>query len=196
MPNLSSGRKMVFTVGLAICGVLVAVYGMGFRAENGSRVLNATRHSINPGDRIPPFILLRLNGESITDRSLQGHKAVLLVVQSTCPHCRREVSALSHFASDFANQARLLFVSLSSERDTAEFSTATKSDAFMYIDGSRFTQAIGVREVPFMLLLDEDGTVRCVLQGERPESGLKELLSEFVGDHNIPQAQDMRCKAR
>jgi peroxiredoxin len=196
MPNLTSSKKMVLTVGFAICGLLVAIYGMGFRAENGSRTFNATRHPIDPGDRMPPFILLRLNGEPITNRSVQGHKAVLLVVQSTCPHCRREISALSRFASDFANQARLLFVSLSTETETAEFSAATKSGAFMYTDGSRLAQMIGVREVPFMLLLDEDGTVRCVQQGERPESGLKELLSEFVSDHNIPQAQDIRCKVR
>jgi peroxiredoxin len=187
---------MVLTVGLAICGVLVAVYGMGFRAENSSRISNATGHPINPGDRIPPFILLRSNGESINDKSLHGHKAALLIVQSTCPHCRREVSSLSRYASNFTNQMRLLYVSLSSEKETAEFSASTKSDAFMYTDGSRLARSIGVREVPFMLLLDEDGTVRCVQQGERPESDLKELLSEFAGGHNISQAQDIKCKTQ
>lgn len=137
------------------------------------------------GSKLPAFSLMPLSqsllgGQAYTNKNLEGHKTVFLIVKASCPHCKKECAWLSSYMPNLKSRASVVVASISTAPETSQFVAETGMNEGMYVNGSNLAMALGVRAVPVMFLLDEAGTIRYFHQGELEPEKLKFVLETFL----------------
>lgn len=140
---------------------------------------------LRPGGTAPPIVAATLDGTPFDSRVTQGKLVVLEFQASWCPHCKRERSAWSALANTYADDDRLVFVSISVDQDAARWRTDVRGwkvasdhhyalraeggfDADVYRD-------FGATGVPHYLMVDGQGRFVDV-RAPRPSAGLAEAV--------------------
>lgn len=121
---------------------------------------------LKPGVQAPDFTLNDINGKPVTLSSFRGRQVVLVFWASWCPDCRAEVPQLKALNAA-ADPEKVAFVSVSFDRTLEALQTYVDEN---YLPGvqlfdpagkkeSKVADSFGVKWIPSLYLLDENGKV-------------------------------------
>lgn len=142
------------------------------------------------GGKLPSFTLMPfgqslMTAQAYTNKNLEGHKTVFLIVKATCPHCLKECAWLHTYLPKLQGRASVVVASISSSEETAQFAAATGLSDGIYLNGGPLAIEAGLPAVPDLFLLDEKGIIRYFHQGELDPDTLQRLLETFVRDGDL-----------
>jgi thiol-disulfide isomerase/thioredoxin len=111
---------------------------------------------LKPGESIPPFHLVDLDGHVVDKASLHGHTVLINFYFSTCAPCVAEIPVLTAYAREHPHM-RVLAVTF----DDAKTSRSCVSEHHfswpVLANGMGFISAMGVNTYPAMALVGPDG---------------------------------------
>jgi Redoxin len=144
------------------------------------------------GGKLPAFTLMPLgqslmSGQVYTNKNLEGHKTIFLIVKATCPHCVKECTWLHTYLPKLEGRASVVVASISQADETAQFASATGISEGIYINAGTLAIEAGIQGVPDLFLVDEKGVIRYSHQGELDPEKLQFLFETFVHDGDLSQ---------
>jgi thiol-disulfide isomerase/thioredoxin len=142
--------------------------------------------AVEVGERLPDFLLLGLNGNTLNESALRGHKTLFIIVSPTCPHCQRELKLLHQIENDYP-AIEPVFASVFTIDQTRPLADMTGEGDHLYTGARDLATSLGLKGVPFLMLIDEKGVIRAIKTGELEESAFRDLLGKF--SHGQPVAQ-------
>jgi thiol-disulfide isomerase/thioredoxin len=142
--------------------------------------------SVNVGERLPDFLLTGLNGNTLNESALRGHKTLFIIVSPICPHCQKELKLLHEIENDYPSIVPI-FASVFNLEQTKPLADMTGEGDHIYTGAMDLAKGLGVGGVPFVMLIDEKGVVRAIKKGELDESTFRDLLGKFA--HGQPVAE-------
>ena len=137
---------------------------------------------LHQGDTIPLLTLRGLDSDSLSFSDLSGRKMVLFFFSVGCERCRRELSSIERLGWLFKDSLVLVAISLSDSCRTRAAMRQEKLGVITLVDDlGEARRAFGIEEVPALILVDGDQTVRQLYFGEKPFEVLRNRLNEFAG---------------
>lgn len=143
---------------------------------------------ILPGDSLPSFELMAINGETISSETLKGKVAFLVFFDTTCGDCRRELPFVEAVWKDLKDDSSFAMWTISRGQTANTVSDYWKENAFnmpVYIDNDRKAYSLFAdMTIPRFYLADRSGTVRWIadtslgITVEQLENKIRNLLSE------------------
>jgi hypothetical protein len=143
--------------------------------------------AVKVGERLPDFLLMGLSGNSLTEGTLHGHKTLFIIVSPVCPHCQKELKLLHGMVNDYPS-IEPVFASVFPLDQTRPLADMTGEGDHLYTGARDLAQELGIRGVPFLMLIDEKGVVRAIRTGELEESAFRDILGRFVRGEAVPEA--------
>ena len=143
--------------------------------------------AVTVGERLPNFFLVGLNGNTLNESALHGHKTLFIIVNPQCPHCQKELSLLHHIESEYP-AIEPMFASVSPVDQTLPLAQMTGEGDHLYAGAMELARNIGVGHVPFLMLIDEKGVVRWIKEGELDENMFRDILGKFGRGEAITQS--------
>ena len=142
--------------------------------------------SVKVGERLPEFLLTGLNGNTLNEIALRGHKTLFIIVSPVCPHCQKELKLLHQIENDYPS-IEPVFASVFPVDTTKPLADMTGEGDHIYSGAMGLSRDLGVTGVPFLMLIDEKGVVRAIKSGELDENTFRDILGKF--SHGEPVAQ-------
>jgi len=142
--------------------------------------------SVKVGERLPDFLLTGLNGNTLNEIALRGHKTLFIIVSPVCPHCQKELKLLHQIENDYPS-IEPVFASVFPVDTTKPLADMTGEGDHIYTGAMDLSRDLGVTGVPFLMLIDEKGIVRTIKTGELDENTFRDILGKF--SHGEPVAQ-------
>ncbi|HTC92566.1 MAG TPA: TlpA disulfide reductase family protein [Terriglobales bacterium] len=155
------------------------------RAQRSS-IPVAGNGSVKVGERLPEFLLTGLNGNTLNEIALRGHKTLFIIVSPVCPHCQKELKLLHQIENDYPS-IEPVFASVFPVDTTRPLADMTGEGDHIYTGAMDLSRDLGVTGVPFLMLIDEKGVVRTIKSGELDENTFRDILGKF--SHGEPVAQ-------
>jgi peroxiredoxin len=138
-------------------------------------------------DRLAPaFSLTTLDEKPIASSDLRGHIVVLAFWATWCTPCRQELPELQQVVDRFKSDPKVAIwaVGVDSGEDTAEKQAAFARNLDLRIplafDRHGAAQALEIKGLPKIVILDDDGHVRVVHDGYDASEHLALHLSEQI----------------
>lgn len=155
------------------------------------------------GEKLPAFTLMPFGrsfmaGQAYTNKDLEGHKTIFLIVRATCPHCIKECTWLTTYMPTLKGRASVVVASISNAQETAQFVAETGLPEGVYLNATPLALEAGIQAVPDIFLLDEKGTIRYFHQGELDPEKMKFVLETFLqgGDPSQVALKGMDLEGR
>jgi thiol-disulfide isomerase/thioredoxin len=155
------------------------------RAQRSS-IPVAGNGTVKVGERLPDFVLTGLNGNTLNEIALRGHKTLFIIVSPVCPHCQKELKLLHQIENDYPS-IEPVFASVFPVDTTKPLADMTGEGDHIYTGAMDLSRDLGVTGVPFLMLIDEKGVVRTIKSGELDENTFRDILGKF--SHGEPVAQ-------
>ncbi|GEM_PF-1085162 len=139
------------------------------------------------GTEAPYFNVSTYEGDRVSTEKLKGKVFVLVFAAEWCPHCRRELPALSKAWKDAGldgEDAMCIVMMVSSPQDKAigfYKSVEPPSNWRLVPDADYVAEKYGVRAVPTMIVVDQNGKVAKIFRGEVPPNQITDLVSDLIG---------------
>lgn len=73
---------------------------------------------VGPGECIPPFSTMTLEGRTVTDRDLLGKPSVVIFFSTTCPDCHRQLPEAEAVHIAAGEDANVLAIAREEDRET------------------------------------------------------------------------------
>lgn len=133
----------------------------------------------------PVFSLKELDGGMIGPGDLKGKPTLLIFWATWCPSCKEEIALLEKFSQGKRDKLAMYAVVIDGEKEkrVRQAVKETKFTIPVLLDlKERVARSFGVRMVPSIFLLNEEGMIVGLIVGQRdwssPEawSSMKELL--------------------
>lgn len=147
--------------------------------------------SVRVGERLPNFFLVGLNGNTLNESALHGHKTLFIIVNPQCPHCQKELRLLHQIESEYPS-IEPMFASVSPVDQTWPLAQMTGEGDHLYAGAMELARDIGVGHVPFLMLIDEKGVVRWIKEGELDETTFRDILGKFGRGETVSQLRNIR----
>jgi hypothetical protein len=142
------------------------------------------------GQRLPDFLFTGLNGNTMSESTLRGHKTLFVIVSPTCPHCQKELKLLHTIENDYPS-IEPVFASVFPLDQTRPLADMTGEGDHIYTGARELAQDLGIRGVPFLMLIDEKGVIRAIRTGELEENAFRDILGKFARGEAVPQASNI-----
>ncbi len=145
------------------------------------------------GEEAPYFNVSTYEGDRVSTEGLKGKVLVLVFAAEWCPHCREELPALSKAWKDAdlaRDDAMCIVMMVSSPQDKAiKFyqSIEPPSNWRLVPDANYVAEKYGVRAVPTMVVIDQEGKVAKIFRGAVPPQEITDAVSELLGVAPQPQ---------
>ncbi len=145
------------------------------------------------GEEAPYFNVPTYEGDRVSTEKLKGKVYVLVFAAEWCPHCREELPALSKAWKDASlerDDVMCIVMMVSSPQDKAiKFyeSLDPPSNWRLVPDANYIAEKYGVRAVPTMLVIDQEGKVASIVRGAVPPQQITDVVSELLGATPQPQ---------
>ncbi len=151
-----------------------------------SSVPVAGNGAVDVGERLPDFLLIGLNGNTLNEGALRGHKTLFIIVSPTCPHCQKDLKLLHQIENDYPS-IEPVYASVAQRDQTIPLADMTGEGDHLYTGAMDLARSLGVSGVPFVMLIDEKGVIRLIKKGELDEPTFRDILGKFM--HGQPVAQ-------
>ena len=155
-----------------------------------SSVPIAGNGTVTVGERLPDFLLMGLNGNTMTEGTLHGHKTLFIIVSPTCPHCQKELKLLHEIENDYPS-IEPVYASVFPPDQTRPLADMTGEGDHIYTGARDLGTNLGVTGVPFLMLIDEKGVVRAIRKGELQETDFRDILGRFMRGEAVPQVSEL-----
>jgi hypothetical protein len=146
--------------------------------------------TVTVGERLPDFLLMGLNGNTMTESTLHGHKTLFIIVSPVCPHCQKELKLLHEIENDYPS-IEPVYASVFAPDQTRPLADMTGEGDHIYTGARELGTNLGVTGVPFLMLIDEKGVVRAIRKGELQESDFRDILGRFARGEAVPQVSEL-----
>lgn len=125
--------------------------------------------SLEIGQKAPLFRTYDVHGEKvITKKIFSNRNTLMLFISTNCPTCKSLLPKLKKLASNY--NINFLIINSDELSNDAYISQKVDSNNIIYIRSSSITSLYFIRNVPFGILIDEDGTI---------------LLSNYIQGKNV-----------
>ncbi len=126
---------------------------------------------VQVGQPFPDLVVKTLDGETVTTQMLRGRGLVFNVWATWCAPCRKELPSLQRLQARLADR-RVVVVGMAVDDDehrVREYLIDRKVRFTSYIDPQRLmaNEVLGVRVYPATFVVDADGMLRWIVEGER-----------------------------
>jgi hypothetical protein len=146
--------------------------------------------AVTVGERLPDFLFTGLNGNTMTESTLRGHKTLFIIVSPVCPHCQKELKLLHGIVNDYPS-IEPVFASVFPLDQTRPLADMTGEGDHIYTGARELAQDLGIKGVPFLMLIDEKGVVRAIRTGEIEEPVFRDILGRFARGEAVPEASNI-----
>jgi len=142
--------------------------------------LSASCWALEAGDRAPDFKLMSVDGVETTLGDLMGKRSLLLDFGSVfCANCQSALSLLSDVAQECdSGKLKVAAINVDAPNSAKAVRAVIQGLSPGYrvlLDGEGVVAAAyGVTQIPYVVLIDETGTVRAVHTG--PLSELRKMI--------------------
>ncbi len=149
--------------------------------------LNAALALPKKGTEAPNFLVPTYGGGSASLSRLKGKVVVLMFAAEWCPHCRREIPALSSAWKDMGLETDdvigiVMMVSSHEDKAVNFFKVANPPSNWKLVtDANYVAEKYGVSGVPTTIIIDKNGTVADVQVGEVPPSSVLRTVALLAG---------------
>ncbi len=139
------------------------------------------------GTKAPDFLVQTYEGGSISISRLKGKVVVLMFAAEWCPHCRREIPALSSTWKEMGLEVEdivgVVMVVSSQESKAISFFKAADppSNWKLVTDANYVAEKYGVSGVPTIIVLDKNGTIADVEVGGVPPDTVLRTVALLAG---------------
>ncbi len=144
--------------------------------------------TVNVGERLPDFLLTGLNGNTLNESALRGHKTLFIIVSPVCPHCQKELKLLHDIENDYPS-IEPVFASVFPVDQTKPLADMTGEGDHIYTGAMDLSRDLGVGGVPFLMLIDEKGVVRTIKKGELDEPAFRDILGRFARGETVSESR-------
>ena len=117
------------------------------------------------GRKLPPFDLLNLDGDTITNDILKGKPTLINIWFTACAPCIEEMPILNKIAEEYADKVNFLAVTFEKDYAVSSFLTKHPFNFTHLVDAGEYIKSIGVKSAPVTLFLDKNGVLRYVEGG-------------------------------
>lgn len=157
--------------------------------------ISSARHvsMLKPGESIPPFHLVDLDGHVVDKASLHGHTVLINFYFSTCAPCVAEIPVLTAYAREHPHM-RVIAVTFDDAKTSRSFVSEHHFGWPVLTDGMGFISAMGVDTYPAMALVGPDGRLlRMTLSADigHDQPLTVEALTHWV-DRSMASASSLR----
>jgi len=133
---------------------------------------------LQTGQMLPPAQLIALDGRLVDTRSWNGVPTLLVIIQSTCRACEREIEGLKEVAPSFPGLGiHLLALDSANPRVPTGFPVLADPSG-------QFLRKVRRATVPTLYLLNSEGRVVYVRSGQRPPEYETRVLTRLLSDED------------
>lgn len=165
--------------------LMLILVGMLFLLSCSSKVSNNFEVEVAEGVKFPNFELKSIDGKETfksTDVMKSDKKTLFVIAAEWCPHCRDEAVEIQKFYEEHKDEANIIVIYSnynSSPEVVQEYLTKNKYTFPVYYDyGDIFLNGTKLESFPFSLILDKDGKISEVVEGEVSAETLAEKLTK------------------
>lgn len=134
------------------------------------------------GDIAPGFSITDTRGEVITRESLEGSGAIVYFWSSWNPRCARFNEELGALLEDLGEDAPTVVAMAIKERDAKAPESAADEFGFRVSVGDQdVAAAYGVRRVPAVFVLDDEGRITLAESGHEPGETVEKVRAALAG---------------
>ncbi len=149
--------------------------------------LNSALALPKKGNKAPNFLVPTYGGGSASLSRLKGKVVVLMFAAEWCPHCRREIPALSSAWKDMGLETDdvvgiVMMVSSQEDKAVNFFKMVNPPSNWKLVTDAKYVaEKYGVSGVPTTIIIDKNGTVADVQVGEVPPSNILRTVALLAG---------------
>ena len=161
---------------------------------------SANAYGVEPGQTVPPCSLATLGSNNAVDPAqLRGQVVYVDFWASWCPPCARAFPFMNALAREFGDRGlRVVGVNVDEDPRDAERFLGTHPAIFTVArdTSGQCPRAFGVEAMPSSFLIDQDGVIRHVQFGFRPQDArdihgrIEQLLQPSTPGQPQPSAAD------
>ena len=141
--------------------------------------------AIDSREPAPRFRAKTMDGETITNDSIQG-KVVLLQFWATwCQYCKRDMPALESIGHDFSSQGLMILgvnVGESKKKVKQFLEQSPRSSKVVLMEDTNLAAVFEAKSFPLYVLIDRNGKLAGTQTGSRGEGSLRHLLRKAALD--------------
>ena len=150
----------------------------------------AQKKAIRIGDTMPGFFLKDLNGESFFLRDYIGEKAkkncralIFSLSASYCKPCKKEIPELGKMMEKYKDKGLGIYIiAIEKEKQARKLVADTKTTIPVLLDKYLVVpKLLGHENIPFTLLIDNEGTVRFINTGFSEKNAM-EFIERFENE--------------
>lgn len=120
--------------------------------------------SVAPGDRLPSFAVIDERGEEVTEASFVGTVSMLVLFNTTCPDCQRDLPVIQALYEAYGGDGRVRFFCISREEpydSVRDYWDANGLSLPFSAQDDRAVYELFTNEgIPFVVISDGQGIIR------------------------------------
>lgn len=163
--------------------LMFILVGMLFLLSCSSKTSKNFEVKVAEGVNFPSFEVKSIDGKETfksSDIMKNDKKTLFVIAAEWCPHCRDEAVEIQKFYEEHKDEANIIVIYSdynSSPEVVQEYLSKNKYTFPVYYDyNSVFLNGTGLESFPFNLILDKDGKIAEVVEGEISAETLVEKL--------------------
>jgi thiol-disulfide isomerase/thioredoxin len=142
-------------------------------------VLSPTLSAIDRGEPAPKFTAKTLDGERITNDTIEGKTCLIQFWTTWCGYCRKDQPAVDDIAGKYAGAGLVVIavnVGESRKKVLAYLETSPRQGNIVLMEDTNLAAVFRARGFPFYVAIDAKGRVAGVQSGAGGREPLVELL--------------------
>ncbi len=159
--------------------MLVLLMSIGLIAPSQADHLPPLDKEALVGAKMPKFMLPTFENKFLTNETFKGKRVILNIWASWCPPCRREMPALNTLHSKLQQQGDTV-LGISADTDlymAMKYLANAGIDFPTLLNGYNYVESLGVSVYPTTFVIDANGHIEQVYEGEQDWLNMPELLA-------------------
>ena len=139
---------------------------------------------IKKGEKAPIFSLYDTDGNKVTLSDFKGDRVVLIdFFASWCPHCTKGITVMNQLNEEYKNEGLKVIgidIKESKEKVSSLINRYHISYTMLLDTDGKIAHKYNVRGIPFLVLIDKEGTIRWLGYWISKDAGL--LIEKLTED--------------
>lgn len=165
-----------------LCLLLTAAVLTSACITEGKHVSTDESNLVNVGQKLPEFTVTLTSGTDVTTTSLAGRPAVVVLFNTGCSDCRRELPVVQQLYEEYADRVNFVCISREEGREEVEQYWAENHLTLPVApqDDRQVFSLFALRSIPRVYVSDASLTVRTVFAERVNEKRLRASIDELL----------------